>query len=233
MVVENQFFRELHKVVIIFLSSNLENNSIMAPKQKPTTRKKPTANPVAKVVTKVVDTFKPKATREDLLSRLNDTGKYSLIKPEMVSKIPIQTQIAYVYKGRNRKSIPVISAFVQQHYTAEGGATGMVVKCGSRCYPNLYESMEKVYLYKRDLERVNKTVLHNEKFNKPVLSTAELEAKIRQLEISMSKIATHLTRSTSVTNLEKVEKVEKGKKPLKRTTSALIPKRKKSEKINF
>lgn len=161
---------------------------------------------------------KPKPTvKVDIFAKLSDRTKYTPIDVEMYSKIPIQTQIGYSYKSRDGTLIYIVSAFVQEHYVSESNMPGMVVKCGSRVYLNLYSSIEKVYLKNVDIPTINEKVKHKMIYDKKPVKVSDLERKINILEQAVLKISGKLREPAPVIK----------KKPVVRRTTSLTHDKKK------
>jgi hypothetical protein len=154
-----------------------------------------------------------RANPNDLIKKLEDRKRFTLVVKEHYIKLPIQTHIGYVYRDRNNELIPVISAFVQQHYIAITGEPGMLVKSGARTYPNFYSTMEKVYIYNTDVKAIASQVAHDEKYNKQPNSTAELETKIKKLEEVLTSVVHKLARSTSIINMKQSAKMNEPPPP--------------------
>lgn len=179
--------------------------------------------PPKKLISKIKKAVAPKNTRQKHFDRLNDTKIYVNVKNEFMSKLPIQTQIGYIYKNQFGELIPIVSAFIQEHYISMSGLPGMMIKCGNRTYSNLYNTIEKIYIFKRDYEKISKLIEHNIKFGPTKQTNEELTARVKKLEDVLIGLTTKLTRSTSVQNIKPAE-------PKKRASSLThdkkVPKKK-------
>lgn len=153
------------------------------------------------------------------ISKLDDTAKYVLLQRRYIQHLPPKTQIAYIYKQSNGESITIVSAFVQYHYIDKSGLGGMMIKCGNRTYGNLYESLEKVYIYKRDETKVGKQISENLARGEIYISEEELKIRIQRLESILASLATKLTKSTSSQQLVPPKPTKKSTKKEKRPTS--------------
>lgn len=186
-------------------------------KTKPTKaakKTKPPKVPKPKVTKEKV--IKEKTSPDEFFKRLEDPDMFINIKKQAISFIPIKTQIGYIYRHSNGLLIPVISAFVQSHYIDTSGLHGMMIKCGNRTYANLYDSIEKIYIYKRDHEKVAKEMQMNLNRKSTKLSDEEMMIRIKRLEEQLAEFTTKLVRSTSVQQLAPKSippKVVKTRKP--------------------
>jgi len=163
---------------------------------KPKNTKQKTPKPV-KSEPQPVDTY---------IKRLENPEVYVNVKNHAINLIPIKTHIGYIYRHSNGELMPVISAFVQSHYIDASGLPGMMIKCGNRTYANLYETIEKIYIYKRDQVKVLEEMKRNATMQKSKLSEEEMAARIKKLEEKLSEFATKLTRSTSTVQIAKQSK---------------------------
>lgn len=188
---------------------------------KPKTTKQKTTKPKpVKSEPQPVDTY---------IKRLENTDVYINVKNHAINLIPIKTHIGYVYRHSNGELMPVISAFVQSHYIDASGLPGMMIKCGNRTYANLYETIEKIYIYKRDQVKVLEEMKRNATMQKSKLSEEEMAARIKKLEEKLSEFAIKLTRSTSTVQLVDT----KQSKPRRVASIVHEPKKRRETPVKF
>lgn len=177
-------------------------------------------------------------SKTDQLKKLADKKNFCLIAPMHYSALPANTQIAYVYRNQHGELVPIISAFIREHYLTTSGAPGMIIKCGRTIYSNLYQTMERLYVRTKDIDRLRELMKHPPKTNVELFEA--LLQRVAKVEGNIDQIVTHIKKSTSTETLAaKKPKIKKSvslthdTKPIKTTKTTPKPVVKKPKKSVF
>lgn len=98
--------------------------------------------------------------------------------------LPNSTQIGYVIKNNfgEKKTYPIKSAFIKNHYINNDGQPGMTVISGKKTYNNLYVNLIDVYYYNRDHNKLKKDIGTNKKSNLMLFEELLKKAKMLKFE---------------------------------------------------
>lgn len=116
-----------------------------------------------------------------------DPNIFIEIPRDKFHKIPVNTQIGYIYTSPQGKTISIKSAFVNQHYISSTGQPGLFISSGKYNFSNLYSSFDKIFYYKKNHHKIQEYLKNNPEsnlmlFERLINKVKELENKINYLE---------------------------------------------------
>lgn len=144
-----------------------------------------------------------KPAQKKQLERLSNKAQFIPIKSEHYKLLPPATHIGYIYRDFSGNIVPIVSAFIKEHYTDSAGIDGMLIKCGTSSYVNPYQTLIKVYIYAKDRQKVENAI--KQKLSQAPAVEPDIEQRLKKLETNIGNIVSCITRSVSSTQLKQEE----------------------------